>query len=135
MSIFRRLELIGGIVTGLLAVACFFLLRPTQPEFRSYQDFLGWIVFYGLPGSILTTGAYLHSVKRKTWGLALVSIVALLSAIFIFVSLFGGIFYWGVWIALFALAPSIMSTLTAAGGFATVISEIPDQHGRQASSQ
>ncbi|HUS09615.1 MAG TPA: hypothetical protein VMZ30_04040 [Pyrinomonadaceae bacterium] len=127
MSIFRALELTGGIVTGVLAIACFFLLRPIQPEFRSYQDFLGWVLFYGLPGSILTAGAYLHSVKQKSWGLLLVLIVALLSAIFIFVSLFGGIFYWGVWTALFALAPSIMSIVTAAGGFATVISETPNQ--------
>jgi uncharacterized membrane protein YsdA (DUF1294 family) len=126
MSIVRKLELVSGIATGLLAIACFFLLRPTQPEFRSSQDVLGWVLFYGLPGSILAAGAYLHSVRHASWGLVLVIIVAVLSAVFIIVSLFGGIFYWGVWTGFLALAPSIMSILTAAGGFATSISEMPN---------
>jgi len=126
MSIVSKLEFVSGIVTGLLAIACFFLLRPTQPEFRSSKDLLGWVLFYGLPASILQAGAYLHSVRHKSWGLLLVIIVAVLSAAFIVVSLFGGIFYWGLGTGLLALAPAIMSIITAAGGFATVISEIPN---------
>ena len=124
----------SGIVTALLAIACLFLLRPTQPEFRSSQDVLGWVLFYGLPGAILAGGAYIHSVRQKPWGLVLVLIVAVLSVVFIFVCLCGGIFYCGVWTALSALAPAIMSILTLAAGFATVISETPNQYGNQPSS-
>src|SRR6476620_486309 len=126
MSAFRKLELVCGIVTALLAIACFFILRPIQPEFRGSQDVLGWVLFYGLPCLVLAAGAYLHSVRRTSWGLVLILIVAVLSAVFIVASLFGGIFYWGVWTGVLALAPSIMSILTAAGGLATGFSEMPN---------
>lgn len=124
MIIFRRAELISGIVTGLSTVVSFSLLMTIQFGFASATDILGWLLLYGLPGLLLGWGAYSHSVRHKSWGLKVILVIAGLSAILILVAFFGGVIgYLGVSTALSWLMPAIMSVLTGISAIVVALSE------------
>lgn len=126
MTTFRTMELISGIVTGLLAFINFFLLMPTHAEFRGPRYFLAWFLAYGLPGALTVSGAYFHGVRRKSGALVVVGIATVLSTIFILLNFFGGVIgYLGVWAFLHGVAPAMMSILTGVCAFAVVRFEKP----------
>ena len=126
MTVLRTAELITGIGTGLSTATSLFLLMSNSPPdgFGSAWEIWPWLLLYGLPGLLLALGAYNHSVGNKSWGVKVVFCIAGLSAIWILILLFGGVFgYLGVWRVLHWVAPTVMSVLTGMSALLVVLSE------------
>lgn len=110
MTALRKVELISGITTGLLAlVVLCTVLRPPL-----VTDFLALLPFYVGPAVLVSFGSYIHAIRQTTRGLVMLMIGGAILTVMIFiVTLFGGLFYfYGLWGGLLSLAPSATAMLT-----------------------
>jgi hypothetical protein len=110
MTVSRKVELISGITTGLLALAVSGTLAPPL----SVLQFLRLLAFYLGPALLVAVGAYVHAVRGQRWGFVILLVGGvILAGIGFIVTLFGGLFYfYGLWGGLLRLAPSTMAILT-----------------------
>jgi hypothetical protein len=109
MTALRKVELISGITTGVLALAV--LCTVLRPPFVT--DFLALLPFYLGPAALVSFGSYIHAIRRTTRGLVMLMIGGAILTVMIFiVTLFGSLFYfYGLW-GLLSLAPPATAILT-----------------------
>ncbi len=109
MTALRKIELMSGIMTGVLALAVPCILAPP----RSVGEFLRLLPFYLVPALLVAFGSYVHAVRRKTRGLVMLMVGGSILTLMIFILTLGGVFYfYGVWGGLLGLTPSAMAILT-----------------------
>ena len=89
MTISRKVELISGILTGVLATAVSSTLAPPQ----SVLGLLRLLPFYVGPALLVAVGSYVHAVRRKTSGLVTLLVGGSILTLMIFGLVFGGVFY------------------------------------------
>jgi hypothetical protein len=85
----RKLELSSGLITAALAVLILFMLiREDQQaaellkrDFPLYRSVLVGSLLFVLPGSLVLVGAYVHSVKEKSFGQLPLMIGALMNIV------------------------------------------------------
>lgn len=109
MTLLRRIELICGITTGLLALAvsCT-LFRP-----RLALDVLGILPLYLTPAMTVALGSYLHVVRRRRIGWVMLMLGGLILTAIMSVLALGGLFYlYGLWGGILILGPSATSIMT-----------------------
>lgn len=88
-AVLRRLEMVGGVATVVLAIVMTrHLIRETQEtalrlknEPYLLETFLMGFSLHLLPASLIALGAYAHAVKQKTWGFVAVMIGSLITVI------------------------------------------------------
>lgn len=113
MSFSGRIELVSGIATGLLWLACSLALGISiGPPYEYLESFLGPFIFFGIPGLLVAIGAYAHAVRGKSWGRVILTVGCSLLILGFLVSAFGGIGYYGRMVLLTTLAPSITGIIT-----------------------
>ena len=131
----RIAELIAGIGSGLVTLISFFTLMLVPTGFQDGLVILVWILFYGLPAVLVTTGAYSHSIRHKSWGLKVIWIIASLSALNILLALFGGAFgYLGTLHVLYWMAPHFMFVATGVIALVVFLRERVNDSGNEAAS-
>jgi hypothetical protein len=116
----KKFELAGGATTGALAVLLGFVApfithgAHTFELYRSWPGLLlGDLIAFVIPGLLVAMGSYVHSVARKTWGLILLLVGGIFLVVTMPILFFGGVFYfYGLWVGLLRLSPSIMAILT-----------------------
>jgi hypothetical protein len=95
MTRLRKLELVTGLATALLAVMASLLMlkidwdveQHLERDFATLNEITVALVFFIVPGSIVAIGSYLHVVKRKVWGRFMVGAGSLSLIILFLVSL------------------------------------------------
>jgi hypothetical protein len=107
MTVSRKVELISGILTGLLAltVSCTLALP------RSVLQFVNLLPFYLGPALLVAVGSYFHAVRQKTSGLVMLLVGGSILTIMIYPVTFGGFYIYGHRGGLLGLA-SAMAILT-----------------------
>jgi hypothetical protein len=114
MSFSGRMELVSGIVTGLLWLAYSLALGRGYPNNLSLylESFLSGFISLGIPGLLVAIGAYAHAVRGKAWGRLVLTIGCVLLILVFFLMAFGGIGYWGGLVLFTTFAPSITGIIT-----------------------
>jgi hypothetical protein len=113
MSFSGRIELVAGIATGLLWLACSLALGSSIGNPSKYlESFLGAFIFPGIPGLLVAIGAYAHAVREKAWGRTMLTVGCVLLILVFFLLAFGGIGYWGGLVLITTFAPSITGIIT-----------------------
>ena len=111
----RKLELAGGVATGVLGLAAPFFPNGahTFELFRLFPELLlGDLVIFIVPGLLVAIGAYLHSVGPKTRGFVFLLVGGLFLTVMMFLHIFGGVFYmFGFWGGVVILSQSLMAVL------------------------
>src|SRR5437660_1046645 len=127
MSVLRKIELTGGVLTaGLSLIVLLLLLREDQEaaarlarNFPFYRSLLIGSLIFVFPGLLVFIGSYLHSIKKSLLGQfcvvggALVA-VGIFSLLFIQVGAFYSLhfaFWIHFWSVMSAIMTSIMSFL------------------------
>lgn len=121
MTISRKVELIGGIATFLVALfASITVLVPRfSRDFAGTQS-LGLVLFLASP-FLVALGAYVHVTQRKIFGFVLLLLAGLFLILMLFVHLFGGVFYlYGLWGGLAIMAPSATANTDLNGSAGTI---------------
>jgi hypothetical protein len=110
MTALRKVELVSGMLTGVLALAVSCILALP----RSALDFLALLPFYLVPALLVAVGSYLDVFRQKTSGLVMLLVGGSILTVWSFiVTLFGGLFYfYGLWGGLLSLAPLATAILT-----------------------
>jgi hypothetical protein len=128
MTRLRKLELVTGLGTALLAVVISLLMlkidwdvaQHLERDFETLNELAVALVFFIVPGSVVAIGSYLHVVKRKGWGRFIVGVGSLYLIILFLVSLVAL-----VWLP--ALWPLLIILLTVFSIFTGVISFIGNE--------
>jgi hypothetical protein len=128
MTRLRKLELVTGLGTALLAVVISLLMlkidwdvaQHLERDFETLNELAVALVFFIVPGSVVAIGSYLHVVKRKGWGRFIVGVGSLYLIILFLVSLVAL-----VWLP--ALWPLLIILLTVFSIFTVVISFIGNE--------
>lgn len=100
MTLLRRIELVCGMTTLLLALA----VSSTLALPRSVLDFLSLLPFHIGPALLVAVGSYFHAVRRKTSGLVMLLVGGSILTIMIYPLTFGGFYLYGLWGGLLSLA-------------------------------
>src|SRR6266481_3225183 len=117
----RRLELICGLITAVLGITV--MLLGLRVEYVVAQKLGGtgamvkeialWFALYGLPGLLVSFGAYSHAGKSRSWGRFLLITASLFIIGLFFLSLalvvWSGLFLLAVLLAAFAIMTSVIS--------------------------
>jgi|SRR5882762_5077748 len=116
MTNLRKVELLSGILTGVLALVVSCTLAPP----RSILEFLELLPFYVGPALLVTVGSYFHAVRLKIRGLVTLLVGASILTLMIFGLIFSGVFYfYGLWGGLLTLTPSATAIVTLIASFLT----------------
>lgn len=91
MRLLRKIELICGITTLLLATA----VSCTLALPRSVLQFLDLLPFYLGPALLVAVGSYFHAVRRKTGGLVMLLVGGSILTIMIYPLTLGGFYVYG----------------------------------------
>lgn len=121
----RKLELICGIITAALgitiSVGLLYVTKLTGELLHESPPLLQTLLFalllYFLPAALVASGAYLHAVKRQSWGRLLVVTASCFLTILFFLSLVG--LAWSRWVFL-----SLLIVLLTVFGILTSIASI-----------
>jgi hypothetical protein len=109
----KTIELAFGVVTLPLAVTAVWVsFGPSYQSGLSLDQTVGWIVFFIAPGVLTAVGSYLHARKGTKRGFVVLWIGGGFLALMLIVYIFGGIFYYGLWVGLFTLFPSVAALIT-----------------------
>ena len=117
MTFVRKLEVSSGITTLVLGLAAPFC-RNAFPErvgdsWLSPGFLLDVLVLFVIPGLLVAIGSFIHSVRRKNWGLVLLIIGGAFLTIMMFIHVFGGVFYvWGLWSGVLVVLQALTAILT-----------------------
>ncbi|HEU5237454.1 MAG TPA: hypothetical protein VFU37_09955 [Pyrinomonadaceae bacterium] len=117
MTFVRKLEVSGGIATLVLGLAAPFS-RNSFPDrvgdsWTSAGFLLDLLVLFVIPGLLVAFGSFVHSVRRKKWGLVLLLIGGAFLTLMMFIHAFGGTFYvWGLWSAVLIVLQALTAILT-----------------------
>ena len=114
MSLRRRIELVSGIVTGLLWLAYSLALGPGNPN-NSYlylESLLDGFIGFGILGLLVAFGAYAHAVRGKAWGRVVLTVGCALLILVFFLMAFGGVGYYGGLVLFTTFAPSVTGIIT-----------------------
>jgi NAD/NADP transhydrogenase beta subunit len=111
MSFSRRIELVSGIVTGLLWLA-YWVALDRSIDGLSVEGFLSGFIFFGIPGLLVAIGAYAHAVREKAWGRVVLMVGCSLLILVFLLFFVGGIAYWGLIVLFATLAPSLTGIIT-----------------------
>jgi hypothetical protein len=123
VTVLRKVELISGVATGLLALfgpSSFSLAVFMYSDFTVKEKTLGLLslfVTYIGPAILIAIGSYIHAVRQRVSGLVMVLVGLLILTIIEFVVFVGGFFYaLGTWSSAVTLLPwaSAIVTMIAA---------------------
>ena len=95
MTRLRKLELVTGILTGLLSVVLSLLMLKIDRDNaqRLEREFVMWdgvkVVLgrFILPGLVIAISSYLHTVKRTAWASVAIAVTTLFLVTFFLISL------------------------------------------------
>ena len=112
MTVLRKVELISGIATGLLALfspSSFSLILFVLGAFSVKEKLFGLLylfVTYIGPAMLIAIGSYTHAVRRRASGFVMIMVGGLVLTIIEVIVTFGGFFYaLGPWSAPVTLLP------------------------------
>lgn len=109
----KTIELAFGVVTLLAAITAVAVsFGPPYQAGSILAQTVGSVVFFIAPGLLTTLGAYFHATKGTQRGFVLLWIGGGFLALMLIVYLFGGVFYYGLWVGLFTLFPSVGALIT-----------------------
>ncbi len=116
MSITRKVEVVGGMVTGLLAIITAIIVRC--PSFGAEGGGIG--IYIGL-ALLVAIGSYAHAVRQKTVGLVMLLLGGILeTVILIGIALLGGLFiFCGIKEGIMILTPSAPAIVTVIASLLT----------------
>jgi hypothetical protein len=125
MTRLRKLELVTGLGTALLAVVISLLMlkidwdvaQHLERDFETLNELAVALVFFIAPGSVVAIGSYLHVVKRKGWGRFMVAAGSLTLIILFLLSLVALAWLPGLWSLLIVLL-TVFSIFTGVISFA-----------------
>jgi len=95
MTRLRKLELVTGLGTALLAVVVSLLMlkidrdiaQHLERDFATLNEITVALVFFLIPGLVVAVGSYIHVVKRNGWGRLMIGAGSLFLIILFLVSL------------------------------------------------
>lgn len=113
MKTSRTIELAFGVITLLTAiVAVTVSFGPPYESGSILAQTVGAVVFFIAPGLLTTLGAYFHAIKGTQRGFVLLWIGGGFLSLMLIVYLFGRVFYYGLWVGLSTLSPSVAALIT-----------------------
>lgn len=111
MSFSRRIELVSGIVTGLLWLA-YWVALDLRVDGLALEGFLAALILFGITGLLVAVGAYAHAVRGKTWGRLMLTVGCAFLILGFLVSAFGGTGIYGGLVLFTTFAPSVTGIIT-----------------------
>lgn len=109
----KTIELAFGVFTLLLAmIAVGVSFGPPYQAGSILEQTVGSVIFFIAPSLLTTVGSYLHARKGTKRGFVLLWIGGGFLALMLIVYIFGGVFYYGLWVGLFTLFPSVAALIT-----------------------
>lgn len=118
MTLPKKLELAGGVLTGVLGLVAPFCRLGVADTVRLYSLWpsllIEVLVLFIVPGSLVAIGSYLHAVRRKTVGFVIVLVGGIFLTVMSLIYFFGGaVFYlFGLWGGVLVLSQSLMAIIT-----------------------
>jgi len=116
MTLSRKVELVGGVATGVLGLVVPFFPNGahTLELIRLWPGLLlGDLVGFIIPGLLVAIGSYIHTLQGKTRGFVLLLVGGIFLTITMFIHIFGGVFYvYGLWGGGLILVQSSMALIT-----------------------
>jgi len=107
----RMVEFIGGLMTGLLGLALsFYLMKPAE----SVLDYSDLFTIPTLAAVLVAVGAYVHAIRRKSWGAVLVWVGGMFLVMQLSFMLLGHhrvLMFLG-WLGVFLFLPGIAAVFT-----------------------
>ncbi len=123
MTVLRKVELIGGIATGFLALfgpSSFSLAVFMFSDFTVKEKVLGLLsifVTYVGPAILIAIGSYIHAVRQRATGFLMVLVGCLVLTIIEFIVFVGGFFYalgtWSTAVTVLPWASAIVTMIAA----------------------
>lgn len=116
MTFARRLELAGGVVTGLLGVVVPWSLKGVHslpPEYYR-ESMIEILLLFICPGLAVAVGSFAHAAKRRPWGRKLLWVIGafyvLVTPLLFLLGGYGG----GLRQAILVVTPSVTAFVTLA---------------------
>src|SRR2546425_411476 len=115
MNFFRKLEIACGTVTLVMAlVVCIMIFGPLYTKDVPLQ-FLGAVVFFVAPASLVAVGSYFHAIQGRTSGFVMLWLGGGFLTVMFFIHALGGVFYlYGLWRGFGILTPSVSALVALA---------------------
>jgi len=123
VTVLRKVELIGGIATGFLALfgpSSFSLAVFMFSDFTVKEKVLGLLsifVTYVGPAILIAIGSYIHAVRQRATGFLMVLVGCLVLTIIEFIVFVGGFFYalgtWSTAVTVLPWASAIVTMIAA----------------------